>query len=69
MKGWQKVFDTEHNYRAEIVKSVLEDHGMNPVVINKKDSSYNNFGAHEVHVSSEDVLEALKIIENDINFR
>lgn len=69
MKGWQKIYVTEQAYRADIVKAVLEDHGMNPVIINKKDSSYNNFGNHEVHVSSEDVLQALKIIENDIDFK
>jgi len=68
MKGWQKVFDTEQVYRAEIVKAVLEDRGMRPVVVSKKDSSYN-IGLHEVHVSSEDVLNALKIIQNDIDFK
>jgi len=68
MKGWQKVFDTEQIYRAEIVKAVLEDRGMTPVVMSKKDSSYN-IGLHEVHVSHEDVISALKIIENDIDFK
>ncbi|MTI22465.1 hypothetical protein E1176_15640 [Fulvivirga sp. RKSG066] len=69
MKGWQKVYSSEQSYRADIVKAVLEDHGMNPVTVNKQDSSYNNFGNYEVHVSSEHVLSALKIIENDINFK
>lgn len=68
MKDWQKVYSTEQAYRAGIVKAVLEDNGMQPVIINKKDSSYN-IGSLEVHVSAEDVLGALKIIENDITFR
>lgn len=69
MKGWQKVFSTDHSYHAEIVKAVLEDNNINPVIINKRDSSLNNFGQYEVHVASEDVLSALQIIKNDINFK
>ena len=69
MAKWQKIFSSFHAYQAEIVKDVLEDRGMNPVMINKKDSAYDNFGLHEVHVNSDEVMRALKIIENDINFK
>lgn len=69
MTKWQKVFSAEQAYKAEIVKDVLEDQGMRPVLISKKDSTYTNFGLHEVHVSVEEVIAALKIIENDINFK
>ncbi len=69
MTKWQKVFSAEQAYKAEIVKDVLENHGMKPVLISKKDSAYSNFGLHEVHVNSLEVLKALKIIENDINFK
>jgi len=65
---WHKVFSTDQLHRAEIVKSVLNDHHMNPVLINKKDSSYHNFGEIEVHVTPEYAQKALHIIENDINF-
>ncbi len=65
---WQKVFATDQIHRAEIVKSVLTDHQMNPVLINKKDSSYHNFGEIEIHVTAEYFQKALHIIENDINF-
>ena len=69
MAAWQKVYSAEQSYRAEIVKDVLEDAAIHPVIINKKDSSYNNFGAHEVHVSADDVIRALQIIKNDIDFK
>lgn len=68
MARWQKVFSTEESYRAEIVKSVLEGTGINAVVLKKKDSSLNNFGLFEVLVLPEDVIKALKIIQNDISF-
>ncbi|MEQ8925683.1 MAG: DUF2007 domain-containing protein [Fulvivirga sp.] len=69
MAKWQKVFSTEMSYRAEIVKDVLEDFGIQSVILNKKDSSYNNFGALEVHVLPEDVLRSKQIIQNDIDFK
>ena len=69
MAKWQKVFMTEVAYRAEIVKGVLEDFGITSVVLNKMDSSYNNFGNHEVLVLPEDVLRAKQIIQNDIDFK
>ena len=65
---WHSVFSTDQLHKAEIVKAVLDDHHMNPVLINKKDSSYHNFGEIEVHVTSEFTLRARQIIENDINF-
>ena len=67
MSQWKTVFKTEQQYQAEIVKDVLEEHGLHPVIINKKDSSYH-FGYFEVHISEDQVLEAMQIIRNDINF-
>ncbi|HNP17435.1 MAG TPA: DUF2007 domain-containing protein [Fulvivirga sp.] len=69
MAEWQKVYSTEIAYQAEIVKDVLEDAAIQVVIINKQDSSYNNFGAHEIHVLSNDVIRALQIIQNDIDFK
>lgn len=68
ISDWQKVFSTDQLHQAEIVKSVLREHHMNPVLINKKDSSYHNFGEIEIHVSSEFSLRARQIIEKEINF-
>ncbi|MFC2186602.1 hypothetical protein [Peijinzhouia sedimentorum] len=55
-------------HRAEIVKAVLEDSGLMPVVVNKQDSLYNNFGNYEVLVKTDEVLKAMKIITDDILF-
>lgn len=59
---WKTVYNTENVLRAEMVKSILEEKGFNPVLINKKDSSYL-FGLMEIQVSVEEVLESLRIIE------
>lgn len=67
MSDWQSVFRDSHEYRAEIVKAVLEDYEMSPVVLNKKDSAYQ-LGTFEVLVAPEHVLKALKIINDEIRF-
>lgn len=68
MSDWKAVFKTQQEYQAEIVKDILEDNGLNPVVVNKKDSSYH-FGFFEVNVPADQVLEAMQIIRNDIDFK
>lgn len=67
MSKWQKVYSSNILHRAEIVKAVLEEHGLKPVIINKKDQLYL-FGHYEVHTASEHVIEAIKIIKDDIHF-
>ncbi|MBV6645980.1 MAG: DUF2007 domain-containing protein [Cyclobacteriaceae bacterium] len=67
MTDWQKVYEDNTSYRVEIVKAILEDHQLKPVIVNKKDAAYQ-FGTFEVHVASDQVLRALKIIKDEINF-
>lgn len=66
-KVWQKVFEDTSAHRAEIVKAILDSEGLNPVIIDLKDSSYH-FGKFEVRVDPMHVLEALRVIKKDINF-
>jgi len=68
MNNWQKVFETENNIRASLVSDLLKEKGLNPIIVNKKDSSLNNFGQIEILVPPEDVLHALKLINEDLNF-
>jgi hypothetical protein len=49
------------------VKAVLDDMGMNPVLVNKKVSQYG-FGNFEIFVSPDFVIRALKTIKEDIKF-
>lgn len=69
MSNWQVVFKTEHRYKAEMMRSILEEKGFSPVIINKKDSSYNTFGHFEIRVSPAEVIAVLKTIENDIDIK
>ncbi len=67
MDKWKSVYSTEVMVRSEIVKGVLGEHDIEAVVINKKDSSYH-FGFYEISVPQEKVLQALKIIRDEIRF-
>lgn len=59
---WVQVYKTKISYQAEIVKQVLESNEINSVSINKIDSSYNDFGYHEVLVDEKNYQKALKLI-------
>ncbi|MEQ8414906.1 MAG: putative signal transducing protein [Imperialibacter sp.] len=67
MDNWQKVYTTNQQHKAEIVKAVLEENDISAVVVSKKDSLYQ-LGNYEVYVSSENVLSAVKMINDDIHF-
>lgn len=69
MENWQKVYSTSDALRAEIVKSTLDGHNIAAIIINKRDSSYNDFGLREIYVSQENHDTALIIIENEISFK
>ncbi|HLF35932.1 MAG TPA: hypothetical protein VI583_16935 [Cyclobacteriaceae bacterium] len=64
---WVQVYTTPLAHRAEIVRSVLAEEGMNPVVIDKKDSSLK-FGYYEVLVIRDEARAAANMIENGIKF-
>lgn len=68
MDNWQSVYKDEKQHRTEIVKAVLEDNGMNPVVVNKTISQYGGLGSFEVMVAPDFVMKAIRIIKEDIKF-
>jgi hypothetical protein len=67
MRDWQSVFKDNREYRALIVKEVLEDLDMQPVIVNKKVSAYG-FGNFEIFVAPDQVIRAIKVIKEEIKF-
>ncbi|PSL35449.1 putative signal transducing protein [Chitinophaga ginsengisoli] len=39
-KDWVKIYYTNQVFRAEIVRGMLEENGINVVLINRQDSTY-----------------------------
>jgi len=69
MKGWTVVYKSTISSRTEIVKGVLKDRGIEAVIVNKKDSTLHlNHGQLEVQVQKSSVLDAMKIINDEITF-
>ena len=66
---WQKVFSDASEHRVQIVSKVLEDRGINSVIVNKKNSAFNNFGDFELQVTPDNVIQAIRIITSDISFK
>jgi len=62
-KDWIKLFSTDRPYQAELARQILEENGIQAVVINKKDSSYLMFGETEVYVNQDEVIKAKQLIK------
>ena len=68
LSGWVKVFSSRQVFRAEAVKAALIWNQVGAVIINKMDSSYNDFGDREVYVELENLEKAKQVIDDEIQF-
>jgi hypothetical protein len=59
------IYKSQDNFKAELIKAVMHDHGIPCFLLNKKDSSYLSFGEIEVYVNTEDAVQALHIINKN----
>ncbi len=48
----------------ELKSALLKSHGINPVIINKQDSSYL-FGAAELYVQQDQVIRSKRILDEE----
>lgn len=62
MSKWQTVYQTSIDHKAQIVKDVLATSGIQSILFNLKDSAYN-FGRVEIRVQSDQVIRAIRLIE------
>lgn len=62
-ENWTVVYTTNKPWQAEIARQVLEENGINTVVINKQDSSYL-IGEAEIYVESKNADTAKTVVKN-----
>lgn len=68
MENWESVMNTKNSARAEIARGILEQNGINAVILDKKDSSYSNiFGYADVMVPTEYVEAAKALLANEVS--
>lgn len=62
--NWVNVYSTNLEYKAEIMKALIEEEGIQVILINKKDSAYL-FGDIELYVHNDHVIKANRIITRE----
>jgi hypothetical protein len=60
---WTKIYTTSDPIKAELIKQLLEENGIEAVLLNKQDSSYL-FGEVQVLVLESNRLQAQQIATN-----
>lgn len=63
-KGWKEVYITAQDYKAELAKEILENEGINVVVLDQHDSTYKSFGNISVYVTEKDEAIAVELLKN-----
>lgn len=64
VEGWFKIYSADQEFKAELIKSLLENHGLHPVVLDRKDDEFR-LGFAEVYVAPEEAEMAVKIIKEN----
>lgn len=65
---WVKIFTSFDFYQSELVRQLLEQHEMEVVLMNKRDSAHNTFGQVEVYIHQSAFSEAIEVlILNDLH--
>lgn len=66
-KDWVKIFATNQTFRAEIVKGMLQEYGVNAVLVNRVDSSYlvTLPGMAEIYVHESQEADAIRLLQEN----
>lgn len=63
-KDWVIVFETGQEYQAEIAREILENEGINVVILNQIDSAYRTSGSIDIYVHESQKENALELLKN-----
>ncbi len=62
-KDWQVAYVTGDQYRAEMARQILDQNGIEAVIMDQKDSAYTTFGDIEVFVKGENQEAARELLK------
>ena len=62
--NWICIYKTNVDFEAEAIKGNLETQGIPTIILNKKDSAYQNFGYLEIHVDESKKDEAIVFLNS-----
>lgn len=66
MENWTKIYHNPNEFKVELIKNELINHGIQAVILNKVDHNYPVFGVSELMVATADKDIALTIINDFI---
>lgn len=64
-KDWVCIYRNSFLPKVELLKQKLEKNDIEVVMLNKKDSSYQNFGEVELYVHRSMVIKAQHLLSNE----
>jgi hypothetical protein len=64
VEGWLKIYSADEEYQANVIVSLLEQNGLKPVLLDRKDDEFR-IGFAEVYVAPEEAEKAKSIIEHN----
>jgi type III secretory pathway lipoprotein EscJ len=62
---FSKVYETGNPLDAELTLQLLQENGIEATLLNKRDSSYQAFGVIEIYCHTNQVIQALHLINNN----
>jgi|LauGreDrversion4_2_1035121.scaffolds.fasta_scaffold101170_3 type III secretory pathway lipoprotein EscJ len=62
-----KIAEITNPIEAEMMLQLLHENSINAVQMNKRDSSYTAFGVIEIYCHTEQVVQALHLISNNLS--
>ena len=64
MEGWIKIYTAEQEYQAEVIKQLLENSALHPVMLDQKDDEFR-LGTVAVFVAPEEVEKAKQVLADN----
>lgn len=64
VEDWIRVYRSDEEYQAILIRELLENYELHPVVMDKKDDEFR-LGYAEVYVAPEESQRALQIIRDN----
>ena len=64
IEDWIVVYKADEEYQAEVVKHLLENAGLHPVLVDKKDDEFR-IGTAMVYVAPEEVERAKEVLADN----
>ena len=65
MENRKKVYTTQYNHQALIMKDILSGNGIDVLTYNHEDSSAMTVGTVELYVNLDDVEKALELVKEN----